>query len=86
MRVLGKGELRMGNRGMGRGGFSTELRGGFSDGFRGPCRGHGSMTGRCHYYNKKGHWKNECYKRKREVQRNLRVGQLAFIGVTGQQN
>lgn len=83
---MGRGNVRMGNRGMGRGGYGRGSRGGSSSGFRVRGGSHSSATGRCHYCNKEGHWKNECLKRKADLQRNSNGGQLAFMGLTGQQN
>ena len=40
------------------------------------------MTGRCHYCNKEGHWKNECLKRKGDLQKGTSGGHLAFMGVS----
>jgi len=41
------------------------------------------VSGRCHYCNKEGHWKNECLKRKADLQRDSNEGHLAFMGVSG---
>jgi len=70
-------------RGNGRGGywgFGRVLRGGSSGATR--SRG-GMVSGRCHYCNKEGHWKNEFLKRKADLQRDSSGGHLAFIGVSG---
>jgi len=72
------GNTRWGNRGFGRG-----IRGGpsgFGRGCGSPSQG--TLTGRCHYRNKEGHWKNECYKRKGDLQRGSGRGYLAFMGYT----
>ena len=74
----GRGNTRWGNRGFGRG-----MRGSPSGGNRGRgALGHGVVSGRCHYCNKEGHWKNECYKRKGDLQKNVGEGHLAFMGYT----
>jgi transposase InsO family protein len=70
-------------RGNGRGGyqgFGRVLRGCSS----GATRGRGGMvSGRCHYCNNEGHWKNECLKRKVDLQRDSSGGHLASMGVPG---
>jgi len=74
----GRGNTRCGNRGFGRG-----IRGGPSGGgTRRGALGQGVLSGRCHYCNKEGHWKNECYKRKGDLQKSSREGHLAFMGYT----
>jgi len=83
---IGRTNYRLGNRGIGRGGFGRGTRGGSSGGFSGRVSGRGSTIGRCHYCNKEGHWKNECLKQKGDVQRNARSGHLAFIGLASQQS
>jgi len=40
------------------------------------------VSGRYHYCNKEGHWKNECYKRKGDLQKSSGEGHLAFMGYT----
>jgi len=42
---------------------------------------HGVVSGRCHYCNKEGHWKNECFKRKGNLQKSSAEGDLAFMGL-----
>jgi len=71
----GRGHSRWGNRGFGRG-----TRGGFSGRGRGGT-GQGMVSGRCHYCKKEGHWKNECFKRKSDLQKNSGEGHLAFVGL-----
>jgi len=74
----GRGNTRCGNRGFGRG-----IRGGPSGGgTRRGALGQGVVSGGCHYCNKEGHWKNECYKRKGDLQKSSGEGHLAFIGYT----
>jgi len=74
----GRGNTRWGNRGLGR-----EMKGGSSGGGRGHGGlGQGAVSGRCHYCNKEGHWKNECYKRKGDLQESSTEGHLAFMGCT----
>ena len=74
----GRGNTRWGHRGFGRG-----MRGGPSGGNRGRgVLGQGAVSGRCHYCNKEGHWKNECYKRKGNLQKSSTEGHLAFMGYT----
>ena len=80
----GRGNGRWGgSRGFGRG-----IRGGSSGGGRGRgMLGQGVVSGRCHYCNKEGHWKNECFKRKNDLQRGSASGNLAFMGVgNGERN
>jgi len=58
------------------------MRGGSSGGGRGRgMLGQGMVSGRCHYCNKEGHWKNECFKRKNDLQRGSGSGNLAFMGI-----
>jgi len=58
------------------------MRGGPSGGVRGRgILGQGMVSGRCHYCNKEGHWKNECFKRKNDLQRGSGSGNLAFMGI-----
>ena len=82
---LGRGNYRIGNRGYRRGGFGRGMRGGSSGGFRGRGSGNGGLSGRCHYCNKEGHWKNECLKRKADLQKGTSNGHLAFMGLASQQ-
>lgn len=82
----GRGNYRMANRGIGRGGFERGIRGSSSGSFRGRGITQGGVSGRCHYCNKEGHWKNECLKRKGDIQRGTSTGHLAFMGLSGQQN
>ena len=83
--TAGSGLRQMGFRGRGnrRGGyqgFGRVLQGGSS----GATRGRGGMvSGRCHYCNKEGHGKNECLKRKADLQRYSSGGHLDFMGVSG---
>ena len=42
--------------------------------------GHGRVSGCCHYCNKEGHWKNECFKRKKDLQKGNSKGHLTFVG------
>jgi len=74
----GRGNNRWGSRGFGKG-----LRGGPSGGSsgRGALR-QGVVSGRCYYCNKVGHWKNECYKRKGDLEKSSGEGHLAFMGYT----
>ena len=67
---------QLGNRGTGR-----SMHSGGSGGSKG--RGmleQRTLSGRCHYCNKEGHWKNECFKRKNDLQKGNREGHLAFMG------
>jgi len=74
----GKGNTRCGNRGFGR-----KIRGYPSGGGRGRgALGHGVVSGHCHNCNKEGHWKNECYYRKGDLQKSSGEGHLAFMGYT----
>jgi len=43
--------------------------------------GQGMVSDRCHYCNKEGHWKNECFKRKNDLQRGSGSCNLAFMGI-----
>jgi len=81
---LGRGNYRKGYRGFSRGGFGRSRRGGSSSGFRGRGSSDGGVTGRCHYCNKEGHWKNECLKRKGDLQKGMSGGHLAFMGLSSQ--
>ena len=47
----------------------------------GPRIGQGIVAGRYHYCSKEGHWKNECLKRKAELQKGTGAGHLAFMGI-----
>ena len=82
---MGRGSYRSGNRGFARGGFGRGTRAGSSGRFRGRGSGQGAVSGRCHYCNKEGHWKNECLKRKGDQQKNTSGGHLAFMGKTSQE-
>lgn len=62
------------------------MRGGSLGAFRGRSYGQGTTTGRCHYCNKEGHWKNECLKRKGDLQKQSGAGHLAFMGLASQQS
>ena len=55
---------------------------------RGPAR---KVTGRCHYCNKEGHWKNECFKRKADeargkLRKEQEEGHTAFTATTNERN
>jgi len=82
---FGRGNYRTGNRAYGRGGFARGMRGGSSVGFRGRGGSYGGISGRCHYCNKEGHWKNKCLKRKGDLQKGTSNGHLAFMGLSSQQ-
>ena len=81
----GRESHSMGNRGIPRGASGRGSRGGSSGGLRG--RGYSQMekAGRCHYSDKEGHWKNECLKRKGDLQKSSGGGHLAFVGLASQQ-
>ena len=67
----GRGGYPTRTRSFGRGSWGRGTRGASSSGFRGwAANGLGGVTGRCHYCNKEGHLKNECLKRKGDLQRN----------------
>ena len=82
---MSRGNYRMGYRGNGRGNFGRGSRGGSSGGYRGRGYTQGTVTGRCHYCNKEGHWKNECLKRKGDLQKQTSEGHLAFMGLASQE-
>ena len=84
---MGRGGYRTGNRGFGRGNWGRGARGGSSGRFRGrAANGQEGVSGRCHYCNEEGHWKNECLKRKAYLQRNSEGGHLALMGLGSQQS
>jgi len=43
-----------------------------------------TVTGRCHYCNKEGDWKNECFKRKNDLRKSNGEGHLAFMGMANE--
>jgi len=58
------------------------MRGGSSVSNRGRgTSGYGTVSSRCHYCNKEGHWKNQCFIRKNDVQKGNGEGHLAFVGL-----
>jgi len=81
----GRGSHRMGNRGIPRGGSGWGSRGGSSGGLRGSGYSQMGKTERCHYCDKEGHWKNECLKRKGDLQKSSGGGHLAFIALASHQ-
>jgi len=77
MGFRGRANGRGGNRG-----FGCGMRGGSSGGTRGRGIGLGMVSGRCHYCNREGHWKNEYFKRKAELQKGSSGEHLAFMGLS----
>ena len=80
-----RGSSRMGNRGAPSGGSGRGGPRGSSGEFRGRGYSQTGRTGWCHYCDKEGHWKNEYFKCKRDLQKSSGGGHLAFIGLASQQ-
>jgi len=75
-----RGYGQMGVRGSGR-----RMHGGFPAG--GKVRGiprQRTVTGHYHYCNKEDYWKNDCFKRKNDLEQGKGEGQLAFMGMANE--
>jgi len=61
------------------------MSGGSSSRFHGRGISQAGTSGRCHYCNKEGHWKNECLKRKGDLQKGTNADDLVFMGLSTSQ-